>query len=203
MNVKLKKSLVAGTVAASMAVGGVAGLVLGTPGIADATQTADAAVTWVDDALSGLVTDGTITQEQSDAVETALQDSRPERRPGRGHGMRHLDAVAEALGITQDDLRTALQGGQTVAEVAAANDVDVQTVVDAVVDEHRQRLEEAVADGELTQEQADERLAAAEVRATAMVNGELPIRGGHGHGPGRHGALDGAPDDEAPEDPAG
>lgn len=203
MQVKLKKSLVAGTVAASMAAGGFAGLVLGTPGIADAAQTADAAASWVDDALSGLVTDGTITQEQSDAVETALQDARPAHGPGRGHGMRHLAAVAEALGIAGDDLRTALRGGQTIAEVAAANDVDVQTVVDAIADDHRQRLDEAVAAGELTQEQADERLAQAEQRATAMVDGELPARSGPGHRPGRHGGHGDAPDAEAPEDPAG
>ncbi len=203
MSMELKKSLVAGAVAASMAAGGFAGLVLGAPGIADAAQTADTAVSWVDDALSGLVSDGTITQQQSDAVETALQDARPAHGPGRGHGMGHLDAVAEALGITEDELRTALQGGQTVAEVAEANDVDVQSVVDAIVADRRERLDEAVAAGEVTQEQADERLARAEERATAMVDGELPARGGHRHGPGRHGDLHGAPDAEAPEEPAG
>jgi hypothetical protein len=46
--------------------------------------------------------------------------------------------------------------------------------VDDIVAAERERLDEAVADGHLTQEQADEILSRAEDRATAFVNGELP-----------------------------
>jgi hypothetical protein len=54
--------------------------------------------------------------------------------PGHGRGFgRELPLVAETIGISVDDLRTALEGGQTIAEVAEANGVDPQTVIDALV----------------------------------------------------------------------
>ncbi len=140
----MKKTFAAATLAASLAVGGLAGATLGAPGVAGATgssvaTTASNRAGWVQDALSGLVGDGTITQAQADAVEAALDDARPERGAHRfghlGHG-----AVADALGVTQDELRAALRDGQTVAEVAEAQGVDVQTVVDAVIADLEDRL---------------------------------------------------------------
>jgi len=100
--------------------------------------------------------------------------------PGeRGPG---LNAAAEAIGITVEDLRTAVRGGDTIAEVAAANDVDVQTVIDALVAEATTRVDAAVADGELTEAEAVERKADLVEHITAMVNGERP-EGFGSHGP--------------------
>lgn len=96
-------------------------------------------------------------------------------RGDRGAG---LDAAAEVIGISAEDLRTALQDGSSLAEVAEANDVDVQDVVDALVAEATDRLDQAVADGHLTEDQAAERTAELTERITAMVNGERPARPG-------------------------
>lgn len=94
-------------------------------------------------------------------------DGRPDRdRPG-------LDAAADAIGISVDDLRTAVLGGDTIAEVAAANNVDVQTVIDALVAEANARLEAAVADGGLSEAEAAERKTDIVEHITDMVNGEL------------------------------
>ncbi|MFP5577391.1 MAG: hypothetical protein ACLGIZ_04020 [Acidimicrobiia bacterium] len=179
----MNKTIAAAAVAASLTAGGMAGLVLGTPPLAGAQTAAGEAVSWVDDALSGLVSDGTITQDQAEAVETALEDARPHHgmHARRGH---HLGVVAEALGMTEDQLRTALEGGKTIAEVAADEGVDVQAVIDALAADARARLDQAVADGDLTREQADERLARIEERVTAMVDGERPARH-RGHHAGR------------------
>jgi hypothetical protein len=87
------------------------------------------------------------------------------------------DAVAEALGITEDELREAVQGGATIAEVAEANGVEVQTVIDALVADATAHLDEEVAEGDLTEEQATERKAELEERITAMVNRERPEGG--------------------------
>ena len=187
----MKRTITAAAVAGSLAVGGLAGTVLGTPVVAGAAETATGAAGWVRDALQGLVYDGTITEAQSEAVATALDDARPER--WRGHhgvgGHAALATVAEALGVTEEELRTALSDGRTVAEVAAEQGVDVQVVVDAVLAEVRERVEQRVAAGDLTQEQADEVLADAEARATAFVDGDGPaLRGGPGgRSHGRHG----------------
>lgn len=184
----MRKTAAAVAFAASMTVGGLAGATLGVPGVAGA---AEAAAGWVDEALGGLVDDGTITQAQADAVETALEEARPARahRALRHHG---LDAAADALAMTEEDVRDALADGKTLAEVAGEQGISVDALVDALVAEHQARLDEAVAEGDLTQEQADERLAAAEERVTAFVNGERPERperpaglGGGRRGPGR------------------
>jgi transposase-like protein len=70
-----------------------------------------------------------------------------------------MAGVAEAIGIEPDALREALDAGQSVADVATANGVDPAAVVDALVDHAEERLAEKVAEGDLTQAEADERLA--------------------------------------------
>src|SRR4051794_7705998 len=85
----------------------------------------------IKDALSGLVSDGTITQAQADKVASTLADKLP---AGRGHGFggpggpggpgghgpggARLDAAAKALGVSPEDLRTALRDGKSLADVA-------------------------------------------------------------------------------------
>jgi hypothetical protein len=140
------------------------------------------------DVLQPLVDDGTLTAEQLDAVVAALRDAGAGPfghghgpGPGRGPG---LDAAAEALGMTADELRGALADGSTIAEVAEAGGVDLQAVIDAMVADLETHLAEKVAEGDLTQEEADERLATAQEHITALVNGELPAGGPHrGFGP--------------------
>ena len=114
--------------------------------------------------LQSLVDDGTLTTAQRDAVVTALEAGRPEHGPGMGHGGRHggrhggmrgelLDAAATAIGITADELKTEIQAGKTIAEVAVENGTTAQDVIDALV---------ATASADLTQ------------RITDMVNGVHP-----------------------------
>lgn len=65
------------------------------------------------------------------------------------------EVAAEVIGISTTELRDALKDGQSVAEVAEANGVDPQGVIDAIVADLDGRLDQAVADGKLTQERAD------------------------------------------------
>lgn len=102
-----------------------------------------------------------------------------------------LDTAAEAIGISVDDLRAAMQDGSTIAEVATANGVEVQTVVDALVAEATARIDAAVEDGRLDEERAAEIKAELPDRITARVNGEGPR-------PGDGPSGDGPPD--APAD---
>ena len=90
-----------------------------------------------------------------------------ERGPGGPDGPRGgrfldgaaLEAVANVLDMSTDDLSTALQDGKTLQELADAAGVDMQAVKDALNTVHqtemRDRIAQAVADGTMTQEKAD------------------------------------------------
>ena len=178
--------------AGSLGLAGMVGGLVVAPAVASAATgdtTAAAAVservTRISDALAGLVGDGSITQEQADEVATTLAERFPGRGPGgHGGGRVSLDVAAETLGVTEDELRTALQGGQSLADVAAAEGVEKQVLVDALVAAANAHLDEEVAEGDLTQEQADARKAEVAERVAAAVEREgLPRRGGRGHGP--------------------
>ena len=142
--------------------------------------------------LAPLVADGTLTQAQLDAVVETLVANAPGRRdhdgprgghggPGGGRGGRGgpgVEAAAEALGLSMDELRTELRGGATLADIAAEQGVAVQTVIDAMVAELKAHLDERVAEGDLTQEEADAKLAKATTKITDLVNNGRPGRGG-------------------------
>ena len=117
------------------------------------------------------------------AASTASGRSVAAAAPCRGG----LADLAEAIGISTDDLRAALRDGQTLAEVAEANGVDPQQVVDLLVANGTERLDSAVAAGRIDQATADERKAALPDRAADLVNGELE-RHPHRH-PGRAAAI--------------
>jgi hypothetical protein len=70
-----------------------------------------------------------------------------------------VGATAEATGLTVGEVVALLQDGQTFAQIAEAQGVDPQAIVDALLAEREAVLEEAVAEGRLTQEQADGMLA--------------------------------------------
>jgi hypothetical protein len=83
------------------------------------------------------------------------------RGPGGGRGLNGeaLEAAAEALGMTTDEVTSALQGGKTLQDLADEAGVDIADVHAAIqavhVAEARERIAQAVEDGTMTQEQAD------------------------------------------------
>lgn len=107
------------------------------------------------------------------AIPALAQDPTPapERRTtprgwfGWGFGMRgdgfweNFDAMAEALGLTPEELFSELHSGKTLDEIAEEKGVDLQKVYDAMkasqVEAFKAEIEQAVKDGKLTREQAD------------------------------------------------
>lgn len=145
---------------------------------------------WLTEALQPLIDDGTITQEQADAVVAALSDAVPTRGPAR-LGM-SVEVLTDLLGVTAEDLGAAFAEGQSIADVAAAQGVDVQVVVDALVASATERIDALVDAGTMTAEQAAEREAELAERIAEMVNragGPDLGRFGRRHhgGPGHHG----------------
>lgn len=187
--------------------GTAAGMVFGVPGLSgaadDASQPA-ALVQQVDDApvtdaarepgdrirevLQALVDDNTISAEQADAVTAHLVENRPDRGD-RGPRGRHgrlvaAETVIEVLGIDAETLREQLRDGNSLADVATANGVDPQVVVDALVDEAEARLATALEEGKIDEARHAEITAELDERITARVNGERPDRGDRPGAPG-------------------
>lgn len=136
--------------------------------------------------LQAQVANGSITQAQADAMKSEVTQRATDqvdnsfaggRGPGGPGGFGHDEAVsdtsvlAKAIGISETDLKTALASGQTVAAVAKAHSVDVQTVIDALVADSKSELAAAVKAGTLTQAQADAMQANLVQHATDQVNG--------------------------------
>lgn len=99
-----------------------------------------------------------------------------------------LASIASVLGMTGDELHTALHSGQSLAAIASSKGVSVQKVVDAVVAELKAHIAAEVASGELTQSEADTKLALVTAKATELVNSTRPEGGRARHGKGGHGA---------------
>ena len=74
-------------------------------------------------------------------------------------GVDWVAVAAKALGLDTDALWASLEDGQSIAEVAQAQGVDPQAVIDAIVAAEKEFVAGLVADGELTQAEADEWLA--------------------------------------------
>jgi len=188
----VKKRITSLALASALGLGGMAGGLVLAPSIASAatsdTTVTDAVgerVSDISEALAELVTDGTITQEQSDTIASTLAETLP--RGGHGHGGHggfdkgvSLTSAAEVLNLSEDELRTQLEGGASLASIADVQGVARDTLIAELVESGQARLDEAVAEGRLTQAEADERAADLTERVTETVDREgLPTRGDH------------------------
>ena len=162
-------------VTAGLIAGGAIGFVAGVPGL---TSAADVVVDTVAD-----------TADHGG-------DHGERRGPGKRGGER-MATVVEVIGVDAAELRAAFAAGQSVADVAEANGVALDDVVAAVVADMEAHIAEHVAEGELTQDEADAKLADATAKVTerlSTVPSEMGERGGdHGDrrgpgGRGHHGA---------------
>jgi ribosomal protein S20/flagellar hook-basal body complex protein FliE len=122
-------------------------------------------------------------------IEDIVNNPLPTRDHGPGQGFgkpfraeEKFDAAAKALGITTDELWTALRDGKSIAEVAKDKNVDVNKVIDAMVAAAQARIDQAKTDGKITPDQADRLKSELKDRITKIVNGE---GGGGPGGPGR------------------
>ena len=165
----MRKKLVVAAAAGALTLTGLAVAVPAVAATDDPDGTSTSVVDRIKDALSGLVDDGSITQEQADEVATTLDGAGFGHHGGPG-GWFGLDTAAETLGMTEDELRAALDAeGATLASIAEDKGVAVDTLVDALVTEKRERIAAAVEDG-MPQDVADERLADLDQRVTEWVN---------------------------------
>ena len=101
------------------------------------------------------------------------------RGPGgpRGFGA-ELNAAAQAIGISADQLRQELPG-KSLAQVAQAHGKNPTDVATALKNAAHQRIDQAVSAGQLTADQATQRKQQIDQRIDQMINQVLP-QGGQG-----------------------
>jgi polyhydroxyalkanoate synthesis regulator phasin len=185
----------AGAVALTFGAAGIAGAqednpVLTDPATADADNSAEEGLGHGNRGerreamIDRLVEDGVITQEQAEdvaAVRDVVQAHREEIRAEK------QQSIADALGITVEELEAAREEGTTLAELAGD---DLSEIVDLFTTQATERIEEGVANGRITQEQADERIDGLAERIESRLEDGGGFgrrgdghRGRHGHGP--------------------
>ena len=94
--------------------------------------------------------------------------------------------MTDYLGLTAAQLRTQLEAGKTLADIAKAQGKTVAGLEDAIVAAATKKLDAAVAAGKLTAAQEATMLADLKSHVDDMVNRTGPPAGGHG-GPGGRG----------------
>ncbi|HRF94656.1 MAG TPA: hypothetical protein PLZ51_05675 [Aggregatilineales bacterium] len=98
-----------------------------------------------------------------------------------GDGLRDIiQVVVDATGLEQEELLQQLRDGAILADLITANGGSVDAVIAEALAVVTEQTNQAVTDGKITQERADEILANAETRITELVNTENPIRNGLG-----------------------
>jgi hypothetical protein len=203
----MKKGMAAILLVVGMTLGSALTMVLNPVGAANALAGTSSSSTGhqniLQQALSTLVGNGTITQKQSDAVSQQVQNLQKQHPrpsfgafggPGRMGGMGGLAALgrdglsqlATALKTTPQALMTDLRGGQTIAQIAKANGVDVSSLIATLEKDADARIQQEVTSGHLTQPQATKIEAGLATAITDLVNGTFAhgfAFGFGGHGP--------------------
>lgn len=140
------------------------------------------------------VKNGDLTQSQADKVKERIDQGQPGwfgmpgcfGKMGRpffdglaGKALIAKDtvvkAVADKLGMTVDDLQAAFKSGKSLADLEKDKGISDQDLRAAVADAVKPQLDQAVADGKMTQKQADSII-------DSIKNGKFPMMLGWGRG---------------------
>ena len=89
--------------------------------------------------------------------------------------------LAEVLELTPEELVSLLQAGETLSEIAAAQNIAEEAVVTAILIPHTSQIALRVNYGYITQAQADAMLAEAEEYAHSLLTQDLSVAGNYGN----------------------
>ena len=134
------------------------------------------------------VADGTLTEEQAAQIRERIEEGgsffgplvRHKHQMHHRGGMGHGADIAEFIGVTPEELRAAIEGGQSIVQVAEANGVSEQELTAHLLGEIEAKLAEAVESGRIDQAKADEVLANAADKIAECINREGPPEHGAG-----------------------
>ena len=130
--------------------------------------------------IAGTVVSGLVHAQTSDSVTDKQFDPTVCEKMHEGKMFGHhgdktewLAEHAEMFGMTIDELQTVLDDGQRPHEIAESNGITQEQMQEFMQSNMKEHMAELVADGTITQEQAEQRLEHMEEKAGNM--------GRHGH----------------------
>ena len=117
--------------------------------------------------LTSLVSKGTITQSQADAIVQAAKDARAAGKEAMDKDRAALDTViTSTLGISSESIKSRLKAGETLAAIAGDKKAALITALSAEINK---KIDAAVTAGKLTAAQASTEKAKTTERVTNMV----------------------------------
>ena len=127
--------------------------------------------------LSGLVSNGTITQSQADAITKAAQDARAAAKGVMDKNREAINSViTSTLGISLDSLKSRLKAGESLATIAGDKKAALITAMSAEINK---QIDAAVTAGKLTAAQATAQKMKTTERVTNMVE-RIKLKGEKG-----------------------
>lgn len=170
----MKKKLIAASVVAGLALtlGGVAG--------ASAHDRMGEKGQGLSSILTGLVSKGTLTQTQVDAITKALTDARGAAKAAHDAARaEHIKVITDTLGVDAATLKSRLEAGESLATIAGAKK---DALITALVAYETKKIDAAVTAGKLTAAQAT----AMKANLSAHVTAKVEATKGMGKGPKGH-----------------
>ncbi len=124
------------------------------------------------ESIDEAVAEGRLTEEQA---ERARESGFPLRARFRGAGEHKgyvIEAAAQVLGMSQEELKDELKDGNSLAEIVEAQGMTVDNFKAELLNQLQALLDSDVTDGTLTQEQADRIFGCAEEKTDSILSGE-------------------------------
>ena len=115
------------------------------------------------------VQQGRLTSEQAEKIKQRIENGqlfplgpsygpRPDREPGfkKGFAGKNLDVLAQALGMSTDELKAQLQQGKKISDLAQEKGLTMEQLRQKLLEAKIQAIQQAVKEGKISQEKADQ-----------------------------------------------
>jgi len=118
--------------------------------------------------------------DPTNAIEEDKQNSetKGEMKQKRDRGQHLIGVVIESLGLEKADIATGIRNGSTLGEIAESNGITTEDLISTITSIMTEKLNEAVAEGKITADEALTKASNIQERAEQMVNKPLDQKPG-------------------------
>ncbi|MGB9663205.1 MAG: hypothetical protein ACPL5F_14540 [Moorellaceae bacterium] len=127
------------------------------------------------DMVNEAVDEGKLDADQAEKMKEAIEEGKfppfgPMGGSPGGPGGKHLEDMAQILGMTTDELKTQMEKGKKLEDLAQEKGLTQEQLREKMMELRIQEIQQAVKDGKLSQDKADEMI---ERMKNAPQGGEL------------------------------